>query len=48
MIGVHWVPVDGWEGKNVNASGNMSDISLNIIRENHTFHRKAPKVFIKM
>ena len=25
------MPVDGWEGKNVNASGNLSDISSNII-----------------
>jgi len=25
VIGVHWVPVDGWEGKNVNASGDTAN-----------------------
>jgi len=25
VIGVHWVPVDGWEGKNVNASGDAAN-----------------------
>ena len=28
MIGVHWVPLDGdWENMNVDATGNMSDIT---------------------